>query len=270
MLGVFTGTAWNIAIDLKPGKTDLKMFEFVAYQPSTSVYYMRTDVKPGIKVPADLGKALNLVSGGLSAESSKDILLRLSLDMLGLKYQYVAGHRGSNGARLAMQRGEINYYSESPPSYRTAVVRQLVVPGQAIGVFYDPNWDGKTLSRSKQVDGLPIKGFHELYKEIKGEEPQGRLWETYLAVRLLTGEYFRIAVFPPGTPKAAVDAMREAINKLIVDKEFAAEAIKSFDYVPEFVAKPDTTERVRERLTTTPQLRQFVADYIKSADSRRK
>ena len=263
MMGMLTASAWQFATELTQRKVAFGSYEFVAYQPSTAVYFMRTDVAPGIKTPADLGKAQGLVAGGLSADSSKDIMIRLTLDMLGQKYKYVTGYRGSNAARLAMQQKEINFYSESPPSYRTVVMQSLVDRGDAIGLFYDPGWDGKTFSKSKQVDGLPIKSFPELYREIKGEAPKGPLWDTYLTALQLTGEVFRVAVMPPGAPKAAIDAVRTAIRALATDKEFADEAMKSFSYVPEYVAGPDTAERVRAMLNTTPELRRTIADYVK-------
>lgn len=264
MMGMLTASAWQFATEAKPRKIEFKSYEFVAYQPSTTVYFMRTDVKPGIKTPADLIKAEDLVVGGLSADSAKDIMLRLTLDMLGVKYKYVTGYRGSVAARLALQRNEINYYSESPPSYRTVVEPQLVAKGEAIGLFYDPGWDGKAFSKSKQVDGLPIPAFPDLYRQIKGELPSGKLWEAYLTALALTGEVFRVAVFPPGTPKAAVDAIQLAVGKLATDKEFADEAIRSFSYVPEFKAGPETSATVRGMLNTTPELREFVEGYVKA------
>ena len=263
IVGMLTASAWQFATESAPRKVDFKTYEHVAYQPSTTVYFMRTDVAPGIKTPADLGKAQGLIAGGLSADSAKDIMIRMTLDMLGVKYKYVTGYRGSNGARLAMQQKEINFYSESPPSYRTVVAQSLVDKGDAIGLFYDPGWDGKTFSRSKQIEGLPIKSFPELYREIKGEQPKGPLWDMYLTALQLTGEVFRVASMPPGTPKAAVDALRAAINKLATDKEFAEEAQKAFSYVPEYVAGPDTADRVRKMLTTSPELRKQVNEYVK-------
>ena len=94
--------------------------------------------------------------------------------------------------------------------------------------------------------------------------PKGPLWELYLTALQLTGEVFRVAALPPGSPKAAVDALRAAVAKLATDKEFAEEAMKAFSYVPEFVAGPDTAERVRAILTTRPELRQQVSDYVKA------
>lgn len=264
MLGLLTASAWQFATETTQRKVDFKAYEFVAYQPSTTVYFMRTDVKPGIKSPADLGKAEGLVAGGLSADSAKDIMIRMTLDLLGLKYKYVTGYRGSNAARLAMAQKEINFYSESPPSYRTVVMQSLVAKGEAIGLYYDPGWDGKTFTRSKQVEGLPIKSFPDLYREIKGTAPSGPLWETYLTALQLTGEVFRVAVLPPGAPKAAVDALQAAIGKLATDKEFAEEAMKAFSYVPEFHAGSDTATKIRGMLTTKPELRRTIADFVKA------
>ena len=79
-------------------------YDFVAYQPGTSIYYVRTDVTPGIKTSADMMKAKGLVSGGLAADNSKDLLMRLALDMLGVSYQHVTGYRSNNTARMALQR----------------------------------------------------------------------------------------------------------------------------------------------------------------------
>ena len=267
MLGMLTASAWQFATETATRKIDFKTYEFAAYQPSTTVYFMRTDVAPGIKVPADLGRAQGLVAGGLSADSAKDIMIRMTLDMLGIKYKYVTGYRGSNGARMAMQQKEINFYSESPPSYRTVVKQSLIDKGDAIGLFYDPGWDGKKFSRSSQVDGLPIKSFPELYREIKGEEPKGPLWQTYLTALQLTGEAFRVAAMPPGTPPAAVDAIRGAIAKLSADKEFSDEAQKAFSYVPEYVTGPDTNQRMRAMLTTSPELRRTISEFVKAGSA---
>src|SRR5919201_2676746 len=136
-LGYFTGSAWRYANNPERFRVDFRSYEFVAYQPGTSVAYMRTDVPPGIKEPTDIVKATGVVAGGLGAENSKDLLLRLALDMLGVPYKYVTSYRGSQAARLALQPNEINVYAESPPSYRAVVAPSLVKDGTAIAVWYD-------------------------------------------------------------------------------------------------------------------------------------
>lgn len=265
MLGLLTGVAWPYASETKPRKVDFKLYEFVAYQPGTTVYFMRTDVKPGIKSPLDLGRAEGVVSGGLSAESSKDLLLRLTLEMLGRSYKYVTGYRGSNAARHALTTGEVNYYSESPPSYRGLVESSLVKTGVAIGLFYDSGWDGRTFNKPLQVEGLELPAFHELFKQIRGEEPSGHLWETYKTIVALSHAMQRIAVFPPGTPPAAIDAIAKAFKGLETDAEFAAEGRKTFGFVPAFRSGPDTNDKIRSALTVTPETKAWISKYIEDA-----
>src|SRR5882672_6143134 len=48
-------------------------YELVAYQPGTSVAYMRTDVPPGIKDASDIARTTGVVAGGPGAENSKDL-----------------------------------------------------------------------------------------------------------------------------------------------------------------------------------------------------
>ena len=64
MLGYFSGTAWNTSASRSAGAIDLRSYEFIAYQPGTTVYYVRKDVAPGMKEPADIAKAQGLVAGG--------------------------------------------------------------------------------------------------------------------------------------------------------------------------------------------------------------
>ena len=73
-LGYFTGSAWRYASNPERFRVDFRTYEFVAYQPGTSIAYMRTDVPPGIREPADIVRAKGVVAGGLGAENSKDSL----------------------------------------------------------------------------------------------------------------------------------------------------------------------------------------------------
>jgi hypothetical protein len=92
-MGYLTGAAWLYASEPERHRADLRSYEFVAYQPGTSIYYVRTDVSPGMKEATDIMKAKGLVSGGLAADNSKDLLMRLALDMLGVSYRHVTGYQ---------------------------------------------------------------------------------------------------------------------------------------------------------------------------------
>ena len=73
----------------------------------------------------------------------------------------------------------------------------------------------------------------------------------------------RILSLPPGAPPAAVAALRAALDRLNNDKEFHAEAIKTLGFIPEYDARADVAPRIRNALTVRPEIRTFVADYVK-------
>src|SRR5260370_37590744 len=141
MLGYFTGTAWRYANDPERFRTDFRTYDFLAYQPGSTVYYARSDVAPGLKDATDIVKAQDLVAGGLGAENAKDLLIRLALGMLGVPYRYGTPFPGRQAARLALLRNQISFYSESPPSYR-AVIEGPVPDGTVIPVFLGPESNG--------------------------------------------------------------------------------------------------------------------------------
>jgi tripartite-type tricarboxylate transporter receptor subunit TctC len=263
MVGYFTGTAWRYANDPERFRTDFRTYDFLAYQPGSTVYYARSDVPPGLKNATDIVKAQELVAGGLGAENAKDLLIRLALDMLGVPYRYVTPFPGSQAARLALLRNEINFFSESPPSYR-AVIAGLVKDGTVIPIFFDPEWNGERLTISKQVEGLPMLPFQELYRKIKGSLPSGQLWDTYLTILSINSAMQRTIVLPPNSPPAAIAALRDAIEELNHDPAYAQEADKTLGFAPEWVAGPGTNAQVRRALSITPQMRAFIADYVKS------
>ncbi len=263
VLGALTGTAWIYASDPSRWRTDFRKYEFVARSPSTTIHFVRTDVPPGIKRPEDLIKAQGLIGGGLSADTSKDLRMRLGLDMLGVPYQYVTGYRSSPPARLALQRGEIHMFAESPPSYRSVVVPQLIKTGIAIPVWYDEIADPPV--PSGQLEGLTIPSFLQLYKKLKGGAlPSGEYWEAYRALYEMNNALLRLVALPPGAPREAIDALRRAVERLAHDKEFAAESKKTLEYVPEYETAPDLTEQVSKVMVVSPQMRNYINTYTRN------
>jgi tripartite-type tricarboxylate transporter receptor subunit TctC len=268
VLGYLSGTSWIYVSEPERWRVDFKAYEFIAYQPGTTVHFVRTDVPPGIREPADIAKAKGLIAGGLSIDTSKDLRLRLGLDMLGVPFQYVTGYRSSPPARLALQRGEINMFSESPPSYRAVVEPQLVKTGLAIPVWWDEVDTGDPPPPQKQMEGLSIPSFPQLHKKIKGTLPSGKMWEAYRTLFEVNSTLQRMIALAPGAPKAAYDALRAAIERLNHDKEFAAEAVKTIEFVPDYPTAPDMSAQVRAMLYATPQMRAFINEYMRNVPKR--
>jgi len=267
MVGYLTAAGWLYVVDPARFRVDIRDYEPVAYLPGTTVHYVRTDVKPGMKVPADIAKATDLVGGGLSVDTPKDITMRLALDMLGVPYKYVTGYRSSARARLALQRGEINYHAESPPAYRSVVEPSMTKEGMVIPVFYDAIEGGAAdKAVRKQVEGLPIGTFPALYEKIKGKKPSGPQWEMYNTINSVNGPMQRLIVLPPGAPKDAVAALQKAVQRLNGDKAFAEDAMKTIKFLPEYTADPNLKQEVRNLLTLKPEMRAALTAYMKAAN----
>jgi hypothetical protein len=249
-------------------RVDFKAYEFIAYQPGTTVHFARTDIPPGLREPADIVKAQGLIAGGLSIDTSKDLRMRLGLDMLGVPFKYVTGYRSSPPARLALQRGEINMFSESPPSYRAVVEPQLVKTGQAIPVWWDEVNTADPPPPHKQMEGLAIPSFPQLHKKVKGTLPSGKLWEAYRTLFDVNSTLQRMIVLAPGAPRAAYDALGKAIERLNQDPEFAAEALRTIEFVPDYPTGPDMSATVRAMLHATPEMRAFINDYTRNVPKR--
>jgi putative tricarboxylic transport membrane protein len=266
MVGYLTGAGWLYVVDPGRYRVDIRNYEPVAYLPGTTVHYIRTDVEPGMKVPTDIAKAKGLVGGGLSVDTPKDITMRLAFDLLGLQYKYVTGYRGSSRARLALQRGEINYHAESPPAYRSVVEPSMTKKGMVIPLFYEAIDGPAGKAVRKMVEGLPIGTFEELYEKIKGKKPSGPQWEMYRTVNNVNGPMQRMILLPPGAPKAAVAALQKAVLRLNEDKAFAEDAMKTIKFVPEYTATPDLKQEVRELLTLKPEMAAALTAYMKAAN----
>jgi tripartite-type tricarboxylate transporter receptor subunit TctC len=181
-IGYFSSAAGLHLTEPERWRADLRAYEFAAYVPGTSIGYVRTDVPPGIKVAKDRAGAKGVILGGRSANSPSDIGARLALDMLDVSFGYVTGYRSAATGRLALQRGEINLFTESPAGYRSAVEPQLVKTGQAIPLWYHLTETSDPPSPRKEISGLDIASFPQLHKSIKGTLPTGKLWDVYQAL----------------------------------------------------------------------------------------
>jgi tripartite-type tricarboxylate transporter receptor subunit TctC len=263
MFGYLTGTSWNYLIDPAAFRVDFRDYEFIGYQPGNAVYYVRADTPPGLKQAADLMKAQGLVMGGLGKDSSKDLLQRLTFDMLGLQYRYVTGYRSSNTARLALLNGEINMHSESTPAYLGIVEPSMVKTGKVIPVWYDPNYDSKSFSPAPMMAGKGVATFPEFYRMVKGGTPAGPLWDAYKANLAVDAQMLRLIAMPPGSPPAAVAALRKALVALNDDPDYAADAMKAIQFVPHYVVDDKLDQEVRARLTIDPAVRAFILNYMK-------
>ena len=211
--GYFTGSLFHQQIKEPSLRVDLGKFGFITGVQGVTVSYVRADLSPGIKKPADFVKAQKFRAAGLSISSSKDVRFRLSFDLLGLKYDYVTGYNSSSDARLAVQRGEAQYHDETLPSYRAAVEPQMVQTGVVTPLYYTDlvSFDGEIIVSSDVPELLP---FTHYYRQIFGKSPSGIKYEALKAANMSSTNMTRMIMLPPSAPAEAIAALRQGITGL--------------------------------------------------------
>lgn len=272
-IGYFTALASTAAF--KPLKdrgvrVDPEAFELVATAAGSSYAYIRTDVAPGIKKPEDIMKAKEFTLLGLRSRSSLDLRERLVLDMLGLKYKYVTGYRGTSKARVAVLQGEGDYLTESQPSYRAKVIPTLINTGKAIGLYYYPLDDGRKIyAPAELAKGLNMLSFDQFYEKVKGKKPSGQLWDVFREVNRAGSMAQRSIILPPGSPKAARDALRAAVHRLNKDATFRADATKTVNFVPVFDVGSAGEKIMKASIKLSDSTLKFLKGYIAKADKKK-
>ena len=265
MVGFLTGAAWKYLLDPQVHRIDFRTYDFIGYSPGNAVYYVRSDLAPGLRQPADILKTRDLVAAGLAAGSSKDFLIQSTLDMLGVPYKYITGYRSSATARLAVQKNEASLHSESTPAYFSQVEPSMVRTGEVMPLYFDPNYDGTELVVPEVLKRTSMLSFPDFYRSLKGNLPTGNLWEAYLANLAVAQGLLRTVAMPPGSPQPAVDALRKAMERLNHDKEFEQESIRIMQFASTYETGSNLNDRVRKMMYAKPEVIDFVRAYMKNA-----
>jgi hypothetical protein len=220
-------------------------FEYVGAIGDIRVNYMRTDtVSGGAKTPADIMKADTIVVGALSHSDFSGTLGQLSLKVLGVKYKPVVGYRGGADIFLAMQRGEVHFHNTSIGTFRSRSAA-FIKSGQGLGISYLVPVDASgNYERSKHVTEMPA--YPDLYKEIHGKLPTGTDWDAFNWLTNQVGELAFIALAPPKTPAAALEALRLGFERATHDPDFVRETVKRNAIPYTYVSVPHGQAIIRD------------------------
>jgi len=218
-VGVFSGMYLPQILGGSGVRFDLNNMPVIAGAAETSVVYIRAD--SGVKTASDLLKPSKPVAvGGFTRESNKDLAIRMALDLLGVPYRYVTGYKGVPELRVAIQRGEINYTSESLTGYTTGgtlLVREgTVVPLYQEGLL-GPEGD---IVRDRRSD---LPSFNEFFRKAVGRDPSGPLWEAF-KISGGSRSMLRFIAVAPKTPTEPVQILRKGFRDTFEDPEFKAES----------------------------------------------
>ena len=224
----------------------------VVFIPIVSVGTVRKIISPGIRIekPEDILKAREWVAGGFRANHTKDLKFRALLDLVGANYKYATGYPGSADLLAAFMRGEIDYVDGSTPFFLSRVKPVAVDTGQAVPIWYDS---------PVQLDQLaPAYNSREFVEKLTGEEPSGPLWQIFLLSRP-----YRMILFPPQVPPAAVQALRSAFQALSRDSEFLTEYETIAGIKPTFItAESDLQDLLAGLKAAAGEIKEFRRQYI--------
>lgn len=249
-------------------RADLSKFPTVGALAQQTISHARVDLIPGgMKSPYDILKVTKVFkTAGHGPQSSKDLRIRMFMELIGIKHDHVTGYKSAGTIRAAILKKEIDFTADSLTGYVARVKPQLVKTGISIPIWHigHPTPDGG-LKRSHTVDPS-IPSFLEVYQRKfgKGKRPSGIKWE---AVRHIakTRELLRSVFLPVGSPKQALAELRAAWDLTMKDpaykeeyKKLNASPLVSYD-------GPTATRMMADAVNARPALQKFLLDYADKA-----
>jgi tripartite-type tricarboxylate transporter receptor subunit TctC len=261
-MGYFTGQFFNVLTADPTLRVDLAKFAYIASIEGVAVAYMRKDVTPGIQQPSDIVRAKGFKAGGLSLNSAKDVRFRIQLDILNVPHQYVTGYNSNSDARLALERNEIQFFTEGTPGYRLQVQPRLVKDGLVTPVYADELVTANGEFRpSREVPD--VLSFSQLHQQIFGKPGSGVLWEALKTINM-THAMQRIAKVPPNTPQDAVAALRHGFTEMIKDQEFRQEFKKVTLSDPNFQVGGEADKLIGQLVNAPAEVKNTIRKYTES------
>jgi tripartite-type tricarboxylate transporter receptor subunit TctC len=199
-------------------------FDYLGGTGDMRIVYMRTDAVPGgMKKPADIARADNLILGALNYTDHSGLMPHLVLDVLGIRHKMIVGYRGGSDVFLAMERGEVDVHSTAISTFRSRNA-SFIESGKGMGVTYlVPVDKAGHHERSPALPEMPA--FPDLYKEIRGKPPSGPTWDALNWLTQEIGELTFVGFAPKGTPAAATASLRKGFEETCHDPEFVKESV---------------------------------------------
>lgn len=260
MMGVFTTPWMHELVGSGVLTASLKNLTYIGAIGQQQIAHVRKDIGDGINSPAEFVKVTkSFKSAGHSPTTSKDIAIKVTLGLLGMKHEHVSGFKSASPIRRAIMQNEVQYTEDSLAGYFGGVVPNLISKGVSI-----PLWHNGVLNKDGTMDPSPsvskdIPTFFQVYQMKHGKDamPSGPEWEVY---KKITGArvFLRTIVMPAGVPKEAVEALRGAWLKVVKDKEYNAEYAKKNRSPLEWKSGEQADAAIKDILTIDPKVKDWL------------
>jgi len=248
-------------------RADLSKFGMVGALAQQTIAHVRKDFGSGINKWQDILKITKPIkTAGHGPSSSKDLRLRMFMDLLQLPYEHVTGYKGAGSIRAAILKNEVQMTEDSLTGYIARVKPQLIDTGISIPLWHvgHPTPDG-SLRRSPTV-APEIPTFLEVYEERfgKGKKPSGLMFEAIVHIAK-TREMLRSVFLPEGAPRKALEDLRAAWDKTMADPAYQKEYEKLNASKLIAYDGPTAEKMMKDAVKVRPELQNWLLDYAAKA-----
>jgi len=248
-------------------RADLSKFGMVGALAQQTIAHVRKDFGSGINKWQDILKITTPVkTAGHGPSSSKDLRLRMFMDILKLPYKHVTGYKGAGSIRAAIMKNEVQLTEDSLAGYIGRVKPQLIDTGISIPLWHvgHPTPDG-SLRRSDSV-APEIPAFLDVYeaKFGKGKRPSGLMFDAIVHIAK-TREMLRSVFLPVGAPRKALEELRMAWDKTMADPAYRKEYAKLNGSKLISYDGPTAEKMMKDAVTVRPKLQKWLLDFANQA-----
>ena len=136
-------------------------------------------------------------------------------------------------------------------------------------VWYDSDGDGGDSSRAAaRSRGWTIPSFPALHQAIRGTAPSGPKWDAFRTIHNVNSTLQRLVALPPGSSPRPPRRCGPRLRGSTRTRSSRPTSIRPCEFAADYETGPDIAARVRALLVASPEVRAFVADYIKSAQKK--
>jgi tripartite-type tricarboxylate transporter receptor subunit TctC len=238
------------AFGMEGVKYDLRGWEMVgSVDRATSVVLLRPDKMERL---TDKSKP-PLGIGARTGDDSWSTIFLWGAEYLNWNVRWILGYQGGGELRVAFERGETDLYATA----NLVTLRELIASG-----FRPLTQQGSLTSTGSFRRRPEFKDVPTFDEMLGNRRPTGDAWAAY--VTWAGSDAIGRPLFAPRkTPSAMVQQLRDAFGKLPADKEFMAELKKVGGDDAEMLLAKDAEPVLRQVLTVTPGVQEFVKKITK-------
>lgn len=223
----------------------------------------RHDLAPGgVKSASDLFKAKGLKYAGRNPIHGSDVNAMITLDLLGVKYDYVSGFRNVPSIKTSIQAAETHFTGFSMGSWFKNLKPTMADKGIIVGLYHLDVMD--TSGNFSPDPRYKIPSFQQVYKKVHGKAPSGPTWDAFKFYTSVTfGGGMRIFA-PPKTKAEAVRDLRIGFKNAATDPEVLKRMGDAIGQVMKYIPVDAGEKQLKELANVDPKIAKFWKDRIAS------